>query len=454
MSDHHTVYLALGSNLGNRAAHIHRALTALTAFAKVTATSFLYETKAQYVTDVPDYLNAVCQVTTRLTPHELLAANEQAMYDLGRRRTQQYGSPRPIDIDILFYDDAQIQSEDLIIPHALMAERTFVLEPLCDIAPNLRHPRLGSTMRELLTALQAPPLARVMPIGNQIWTWGQKTYIMGIINVTPDSFSGDGLAVPGAPMVEQAVAQAQRFVAEGADCLDIGGMSTRPGHALIPVEEEMARIVPVIEALAKAVTVPISIDTFRSEVARAALQAGAHLINDIWGLRFDPQLAHLAVEAAVPLVVMHNRSQPEDVAYQARVQTMPFGPPYVYGDIIEEMMAELRQSLSVAQAAGLPRWLLITDPGIGFGKTLEQHLTLLRRLNELRAMGYPLLFAASRKGFVGKVLGGLPPEERVEGTLATGVLALERGADMLRVHDVRAMSRAARMADAVVRKDV
>jgi dihydropteroate synthase len=354
----------------------------------------------------------------------------------------------------LFYDDAQVQSEDLIIPHALLHERTFVLEPLCDIAPDLHHPRLGSTMRELLTALQAPPLARIMPVGDQIWTWGHKTRIMGIINVTPDSFSGDGLAVPGAPVVAQAVAQAQRFVDEGADCLDIGGMSTRPGHTLIAVEEEIARIVPVIEALAKAVTVPLSIDTFRSQVAQAALRAGAHLINDVWGLRFDPQLAQVAAEATVPLIVTHNRSQPEDVAYQTRVQTTPFGPPYVYGDIIEDMKAELHQSLDVAQAAGLPRWLLITDPGMGFGKTLEQHLTLLRRLNELRAMGYPLLFAASRKGFVGKVLGGLPPEERVEGTLATGVLALERGADMLRVHDVRAMSRAVCMADAVVRKNV
>jgi len=452
MSDQHTVYLALGSNLGNRAAHLHATLKGLTEYAKVEETSFLYETKAQYVTDSPDYLNAVCRVTTRLTPQELLAANEQLMYNMGRRRTGQYGTPRPIDIDIALYADAQVQSTDLTIPHAGLADRAFVLEPLCDIAPDLRHPVLGRTMRELLDALHAPSLAKVMPIGERLWTWGQKTYIMGIINVTPDSFSGDGLLQQGKPVIEQAVAQAQRFVAEGADCIDVGGMSTRPGHALLPVEEELARVVPVIQALAGAVDVPISVDTFRSEVAQAALEAGADIINDIWGLRFDPQLAQLAAEKVAPLIVMHNRYEPADAAYLAQVQQhLLFGPARQYTDLFQEIGDELQQSLALAQSAGLPRWLLITDPGMGFGKTLEQHLALLRDLNKLKRLGYPLLFAASRKSFVGRVLDNAPREGQGEGTLATGVLALERGADLLRVHDVKAMSRAARMADAVVR---
>ncbi|MCX6044960.1 MAG: dihydropteroate synthase [Chloroflexi bacterium] len=452
MANLHTVYLALGSNLGNRAAHLHTTLKRLAAYAKVEETSFLYETKAQYVTDVPDYLNAVCRVTTTLSPHELLAANEQLMYELGRRRTAQYGTPRPIDIDILLYDDAQVESADLIIPHALMHERTFVLEPLCDMAPDVRHPRLGHTVRELLTALQAPPLDKVMPIGEQLWTWGQKTYIMGILNITPDSFAGDGLGRAGQDVVDQAVAQAQQFVAEGADCLDVGGISTRPGHALIPVAEELARVVPVIQALADAVQIPVSIDTFRAEVAQAALKAGARMINDIWGLRFDPQLAKLAADWSAPLVLMHNRTKLEDPTYRAQVaQHLPFGPAKQYDDLMQDIEKELKQSLALAQSVCVPRWLLITDPGMGFGKTFEQHLELIRRLSELKAMGYPLLFAASRKSFVGKALDDLPPEARVEGTLATGVLALERGADLLRVHDVQAMSRAARMADAVVR---
>lgn len=452
MANFHTVYLALGSNLGNRAAHIHKTLKAMAAYAKVEETSFLYETKAQYVTDSPDYLNAVCQVTTQLSPAELLAANEQLMYDMGRRRTAQYGTPRPIDIDILLYDDIQLQSEALIIPHALMAERAFVLEPLCDIAPDVRHPGLGRTMRELLNALQAAPLAKVMPIGNQLWTWGHKTYITGILNVTPDSFLGDGLMARSSNVVAEAVAQAQSFAAEGADCLDVGGISTRPGHRLIPVEEEIARVVPVIRALVQTVKIPVSIDTFRAEVAEAALDAGGHLINDIWGLRFDREQARVAAERAEPIVLMHNRVQPVEPAYRARLQSLPFGPAYHYPDLIPDIARELTQSLALARAMGVPRWHLLIDPGIGFGKTLAQNLEVIRRLGELKTLGYPLLFASSRKSFVGKVLDGLPPEERGEGTLATGVMALERGADVLRVHDVRAMSRAARMADAVVRR--
>ncbi|MDQ3249872.1 MAG: dihydropteroate synthase, partial [Chloroflexota bacterium] len=449
-----TVYLALGSNLGDRVTHIHRALQALTAFATTIETSFLYESRAQYINDQPDFLNAVCRISTHLTPHELLAALEETMQRLGRIRSVQYG-PRSIDLDILFYEGLQLTTPDLTIPHPHLAERAFVLEPLCDIATDVRHPVLNLSMRQLWVNLKAPAMPKVMPIGNQLWTWGQKTRLMGILNITPDSFSGDGLVSSGedgvAQTVAQSVAQAQRFVDEGADCLDVGGISTRPGHVLIPVEEEIARVVPVIQALAQTVTVPISIDTFRAEVAQAALAAGAHLINDVWGLRFDAAIATLAADAFAPLVVMHNRMQPEDAAYRARVQTMPMALPYIYADLIDDMRSDLTQSLNLAQSMGVPRWLLIIDPGVGFGKTLEQHLELLRRLAELKTMGYPLLFAASRKNFVGRVLGGLPPQERVEGTLATGVLALERGADILRVHDVRVMHRAAQMADAVVR---
>jgi dihydropteroate synthase len=322
-----------------------------------------------------------------------------------------------------------------------------VLEPLCDIAPDLRHPLLGLTLCELLSALRAPPLSKVMPVGELLWVWGQKTYIMGILNLTPDSFSGDGLLARGGDIVEQAVLKAQQFAAEGADCLDLGGMSTRPGHALIPIEEEMGRVIPVIRAVASEVKLPISVDTFRSEVAQAALGAGAHIINDIWGLRYDRQLARLAADSSIPLVVMHNRMEPADPAYQTRVQALPFGPANTYEDVVADIQRELEHSLALAQSSGLPRWQLVIDPGLGFGKTAEQQLELLDRLRELKEAGYPLLFGPSRKSFIGKVLGGLPKEERLEGTLAAGVLASDRGADILRVHDVRAASRAARMAE-------
>lgn len=447
----HTVYIALGSNLGNRAVHLQTALQQMRAYVTIETTSFLYETPPAYVTDQPKFLNAVCKVSTPLTPYELLAAIEETMRVMGRVRTLRYG-PRIIDLDILFYDDLQIDTPDLTLPHPRLPERDFVLEPLCDITPDLRHPLLGLTMSELLSALRAAPLPKVMPVGDQLWFWGKKTRIMGILNLTPDSFSGDGLMSRGGDVVAEAVRQAQRFAAEGADCLDIGGISTRPGHSLIPVEEELQRVLPTLQALANEVKLPISIDTFRFEVAAAALAAGAHLINDIWGLRYDRTLARLAAEANTPLVLMHNRMEPSDPAYCTQVQSLPFGPANVYEDIVADVRSELDQSLALAQSLGLPRWLTVIDPGLGFGKTVEQQLELIARLDELKATNDPLLLGPSRKNFVGKVLGGLPREERLEGTLAAAVLAIERGADILRVHDVRAASRAAAMADAIVRR--
>lgn len=445
-----TIYLALGSNLGDRAGYIQAALRGLRAYTQVEATSFLYETLPLYVTEQPKYLNAVCRATTQLTPHELLVALEETMKRVGRVRTLRYG-PRVIDIDILFYADQVLDTPELTVPHPRLAERRFVLEPLCDIAPELPHPITGVTMRDLLAQQADPPLPKVMPLGRRLWHWGAKTYLMGILNVTPDSFSGDGLLQRGDDLIAQAVAQAQRFAADGADCVDIGGISTRPGHSLIPVEEELARVIPVLQALQGAVDLPISIDTFRLEVAQAAISAGAGLLNDIWGLRFDSRLADLAAHTFTPLIMMHNRMEPADAAYRQQIQSVPFGRIYEYNDIIRDIQGELRQSLTLAQAAGLPRWLQIIDPGMGFGKTLEQQLTLIRRLKELKELNYPLLFAASRKSFIGKVLGGLPPEERLEGSMATAVLAIERGADLLRVHDVQAMSRVRRLVDAVVR---
>jgi dihydroneopterin aldolase / 2-amino-4-hydroxy-6-hydroxymethyldihydropteridine diphosphokinase / dihydropteroate synthase len=446
----HTAILALGSNLGDRAAHLHTALREMRAYLTVEATSFLYETPPAYVTDQPKFLNAVCRVTTQLSPQDLLAAIEATMSAMGRVRTLRYG-PRIIDIDILFYDRVQLVTPDLTIPHPRLPERDFVLEPLCDIAADFRHPLIGLTMRDLLTALKAPPLPRILPLGNTLWTWGAKTYVMGIINVTPDSFSGDGLAGSEEGRVAAALAQAERFLADGADCLDVGGMSTRPGHALIPIEEELGRVIPVVQALAQRVAAPISVDTFRREVAQAALDAGAQLVNDVWGLRYDRELARLVADRGAALTVMHNRMRPEEAGYRARVASLPVGPPNAYDDIARDITHELEQSLAFAEASGVPRWLLVADPGLGFGKNTEQQLELIHRLSEVRALGYPLLFGPSRKRFIGQVLGDLPPQERVEGTLAACVLAIDRGADIIRVHDVRAAARAARLADAVVR---
>lgn len=444
MPSTHLVYLALGSNLGNRAANIHMAFDALQSVGEFVDTAFLYETPPAYVVDQPPFLNTVCCIQTQFSPQELLIACKKIETRIGRTETIRFG-PRVIDIDILFYNDLVLETESLTIPHPRLIDRNFVLEPLCDLAPELRHPQTGETMQLLWQRLKADPLPRVMPVADQLWTWGARTYVMGILNVTPDSFSGDGL-MHGANWVEQAVVQAERFALAGADVIDIGGYSTRPGHEDLPIEEEIRRVVPVIESLRTRVDLPLSIDTFRPAVAAAALEAGAHWLNDVWGLRLFSEMAELATQARTPLVLMHNRTQPLP-AYHDRLSTTAGN---VYADLTSEIRQELRQSIEIARQAGLPRWLRIIDPGIGFGKTLEQHMLLIQNLAEVKFSAYPLLFGASRKGFIGKILGGIPAEQRMAGSLALNVLASERGADIVRVHDVEATVHAMRVTDAVV----
>lgn len=260
------------------------------------------------------------------------------------------------------------------------------------------------------------------------FAWGARTYVMGILNLTPDSFSGDGL--DGDPAA--AVAMGQRFAQEGADLLDLGGESTRPGAAPVAPEVEQARVIPPIAALARAVAVPLSIDTYRARTAELALDAGAIMVNDVWGLQQEPDLARVVAERDAWLVVMHNQREA------------------VYRDLVGEVRAGLRRSLDRALAAGVAWDKLIVDPGFGFGKTAEHNLELLRRLPELRALGRPILVGLSRKSTIGKVLN-LPVDQRLEGTMALTALAVRYGADIVRVHDVQAMTRVARMADAIVR---
>jgi len=270
--------------------------------------------------------------------------------------------------------------------------------------------------------------SQALRVGSREFLWGERTYVMGIINVTPDSFSGDGLGTD----VDAALAHALRFQDEGADILDVGGESTRPGHAPVDEDEELRRVIPLIERLAGSATTPISVDTYKASVARRALAAGATMVNDIWGLRRDPEMAGVVAEAGVPVVVMHNQEAP------------------IYKDVVADVMAILRESLRRAEAAGIPREWVIVDPGIGFAKRPEHSLELLRRLGELRALGCPVLVGTSRKSSIGAVLG-LPVEERLEGTAATVAIAIANGADIVRVHDVKAMVRVARMSDAIVR---
>jgi len=279
-------------------------------------------------------------------------------------------------------------------------------------------------------------------------SFGNRTYIMGILNITPDSFSGDGL-LNQTDLLQAARRQALDFIAAGADILDIGGESTRPGAQPVSTEEEMSRVLPVIEMLAALeADVILSVDTYKSEVAEAALRAGADWINDVWALRADPLMAEVAARHHATLILMHNRSKPSNAQLEERL-----GGRYVgieYQNLIEDICNELLESVRLAQLAGVPTDRIILDPGIGFGKTVDQNLEILRRLDEFKKLGFPLLLGVSRKSFIGYTLN-LPPDQRLEGTLAACVIGIQRGADILRVHDVEAVTRAARMTDAILR---
>ena len=276
-------------------------------------------------------------------------------------------------------------------------------------------------------------------IGAQRFRWGERTYVMGILNITPDSFSGDGLlsgrnAPAGDGWIGAAVAQARAMAAEGADLLDVGGESTRPGHAAVDADEEARRVVPVLHAVREALpSMPLTIDTTKPGVAEAALAAGAGAINDVWGVSDDDTLARVAADHGVPIILMHNRAEPR------------------YVNLVPEVVGELQRAIDRALAAGV-RWEdVLIDPGFGFGKTPEQNLALLAELGSLRLLGRPIVLGTSRKSTLGKVLD-LPPDERVEATVATTALGIASGVDVVRVHDVRANVRAARMADAVIRR--
>jgi dihydropteroate synthase len=269
--------------------------------------------------------------------------------------------------------------------------------------------------------------------GNTEFRWGEKTYIMGIVNLSPDSFSGDGIGDD----IERTVDQARRMVAGGADIIDVGGESTRPGTKPLAAEDvdaELRLVIPAIERLVKEISVPISIDTYKARVAARALEAGASMINDIWGLKQDPSLARLAAEKGVPVILMANERD---------------APPKA--GILAKVISDLQSGIKIALKAGVPPEDIIVDPGIGFGKTLEQNLELLNRLAELKTLGKPILLGTSRKSMIGMVLDQ-PADKRLEGNLAVTAIGIANGADMVRVHDVLQTALVCRMSDAIIRR--
>lgn len=266
-----------------------------------------------------------------------------------------------------------------------------------------------------------------MRIGNKEFDVKNKTYIMGILNVTPDSFSDGGSFCD----VDKALEHAKDMIEKGAHILDIGGESTRPGHTQISEEEEIARIVPIIKAIKATYDIPVSVDTYKSRVAEEAILAGADLINDIWGLKYDGTMAEVIARYDVPCCLMHNRRDTD------------------YRNLMEDVQKDLKESVAIARQAGIAEEKIILDPGVGFAKTYEQNLEVIARMGELKALGYPLLLGTSRKSVIGLTLD-LPVEERLEGTLVTTVMAVEQGCAFVRVHDVEENARAIWMAEAIL----
>lgn len=265
-----------------------------------------------------------------------------------------------------------------------------------------------------------------MRIGNRNFDTDKHTYIMGILNVTPDSFSDGGKWNEE----DAALKHAQEMIAEGADIIDIGGESTRPGYTLLSDEEEIARVVPVIRAVKRCFDVPVSVDTYKSRVARAALEAGADLVNDIWGLKYDKELAGVIAEYQAPCCLMHNRKEAD------------------YQNFMDDMLQDLRETISIAKTAGIKDENIILDPGVGFGKTYVNNLEAINRLECMHELGYPILLGTSRKSVIGLTLD-LPASERLEGTLATTVMGVMKKAAFVRVHDIRANARIIKMTEAI-----
>ncbi|KAL9189679.1 hypothetical protein ACHAXT_009354 [Thalassiosira profunda] len=484
-------YLAVGSNVGNKYRNIAAALAALEAThptaIRVVRTSYLRMTAPMYVTDQPAFLNGAVEVETTLPPLELLRAIKRVESDLGRdvgpeSTAQRYG-PRPVDLDILLFDGYEVanpdgtaadtlgeneptpcslvmQTEKLEIPHPRMVEREFVLSPMTDlegVGDGITHPVANKTMSELLDSLlrkksnstsEDEQAVRVLPLPRGRMLSFNRTLIMGILNITPDSFSDGGKY---SDSVEAAASQAQQLIEDGADIIDVGGESTRPGAEEVAVKEELERVLPVITRIREDSDVPISIDTRHSAVARAAIEAGADIVNDVSGGTHDREMLSCVASLGVPMIIMHMRGSPKTMQSLTN-----YTDENGEGAVVSVVAREMMQRSDAAEAAGIPRWLQVLDPGIGFAKDLEGNLALLAGADELRRScdNLPFLFGPSRKGFIGKIAGEDNPEERDFGTTAACLAAIKGSGgrdvcNMLRVHNVKAIKQAVLVSDAI-----
>lgn len=457
----HRAFIALGSNIGDRVKEIEQACRAMERRRdiRITRTSSLRESEPMYVQDQSRFLNGVCEIQTSLKPIELLDRLQSIERDLGRVKLIDKG-PRNIDLDILLYDRAQIETERLSIPHKLMSEREFVLRPLCQLAANETKPASPGTEHELPNfktqlrqlwdasketprmdsytpmAASAEPLRATSPT--------KSTQVMSILNITPDSFSDGGENMDLSAL--RPIISSQ--IADGASIIDIGGESTRPGATPVTPEEELKRIMPVIKLCKQLnTTAAISVDTYRASVARAAVEAGADIINDVGGGTLDPDMFSTIADLGCTYILMHMRGT---------LQTMNSRQNTTYSHgLINKIGGDLSQRLAAAQEAGIRRWRIILDPGIGFSKKTTHNLEILKNLQRLRARpelsGVPWLVGSSRKRFIGEVTGVEDAKQRIWGSAVAVAAAIQGGADIVRVHDVKEMTQVAKMADAIWR---
>lgn len=476
-------YIAVGSNLGDRYQNFARALSLLAAneTIRIIRTSHLRTTAPMYVTNQPPFINGAVEISTTLSPWELIHTLKDVERKLGRdisptSNAIRFG-PRTIDLDILLYDTLVMKeiittngdggTMELEIPHPRISEREFVLSPLCDLEGDssrkesaITHPVYNKTMSCMLNTLlhnnnqscnndkEEDQAIRLLPLPRGRMLLFNETIIMGILNVTPDSFSDGGKYIHS---VDTAASEALQMEIEGAGIIDVGGESTRPGADDVTADEELKRVIPVITRIRElGCDVPISIDTRRAIVAKAAVEAGADIVNDVSGGMYDPDMLSTVAALGVPIILMHMRGNPKTM--QSHVN---------YGDVggvVDGVVKELLCRSIDAEAAGIPRWLQIIDPGIGFAKDLNGNLSLIRNIDTLRKScdNLPILFGPSRKGFIGKITGVTNPEDRDYGTIAACLASIQYGGDnnynacnILRVHNVKAVKQATMVYDAI-----
>lgn len=468
----HVVYIGLGSNMGDRHQNISSALDQLCqplesggANARLLNTSFMYESEPMYVVNQSQFLNAACKISTTLDPFELLEVLKSIEKSYGRDLdSNQRNGPRPIDLDILMFDSQITNADHLKIPHIGIPSRQFVLEPLNDIAPHVLHPQHRVTIGSLLSRLtksEPSSVTRIHPIHPgthsecptlELSKW---THLISILNCTPDSFSDGGLSFEPSDAIQKALDQLKN----GADIIDIGGMSTRPGADEVSAEEEIRRTVPVIQALRKThgVKCHLSIDTFKADVAKAAIEAGATIVNDVSGGQADPNMLSTVAKLGVPIVLMHMRGDSKTMS-----RMIDYGE-----DVLKGVKEELEERVSNALGVGIKRWNIILDPGLGFAKDSQGNCILIDRLSELTKEGllknFPILVGPSRKKFIGDLMARkadgngneslevVPAQDRVFGTAAACVMSMMGGARVLRVHDTKEMKDVIRVVDGIRR---